>query len=258
MFSNRYPTFAKGRILKIEMLENLRDYPRNFIQLRYQDYSDGIISGAQVLVHRDHLSITSGIIKHAGQIYLLEADQQIPYRNTGKETVVKIRFYEAVEGNDFTTRDAELVLDEAVQVRPYERELGRFKLKEGSRLRSDYQNLADFTTEFNTLNLIHVEYAGLTSPTLAPAILRYFAGEMLRCGCSHPYDIAFAMQCLNQETVERDVILHYIGNRLGTGYRDMTHPQIHKYLVRILDEVKGGGRARLDARQGGPQRMIVE
>lgn len=50
MLTHIVPKFEKGRILKTEMLENLRDYPRSFLDIRYQDFSDGIITGMNVTV----------------------------------------------------------------------------------------------------------------------------------------------------------------------------------------------------------------
>ena len=38
MFKNIYPLFERKRLLKKEMLEILRDYPRDIFQILYQDY----------------------------------------------------------------------------------------------------------------------------------------------------------------------------------------------------------------------------
>ena len=92
MFLDLYPNFKKGRILKKEMLESLRDYPRNFIDIRFKDYSDGVVVGAEILIEEDCLTITSGIVKHGGRMYMLENDCQIPYRATGEEILIKIQF----------------------------------------------------------------------------------------------------------------------------------------------------------------------
>jgi hypothetical protein len=259
MYANVYPNFAKGRILKKDMLENLRDYPRQLAELYFKNYSDGIITGVEVRVEDARLLISSGLVKHGGRVYLLEEEHQLSYRATGRDIVLKLRFQEAVEQTDFTIYDAELVLDEEVQVRGLELELGRFKLKEGAKLRSEYQSFADFATEYNTWNMIHAAYAGMGQSSLNPVLTRYYGDQLLSRGSSNTYDISFAMQCLNQGTVDRQLILHYIGNRLGTGYKSYDNAQIHKYLGRILDDVQSGGnRAKPDLRPNGPRRMIVD
>ncbi|MFS0554740.1 DNA and RNA helicase [Brevibacillus sp. 179-C9.3 HS] len=259
MFSHLYPNFHKGRILKREMLESLRDYPRHFVDLYFHDYTDGIISGMDVTIGEGHLTIGRGIVKHQGRIYLFEREERVPYEAAGRETVLKIRFHEETSLTDYYAYETSYVLDTEIESRGDERELGRFKLKEGARLRADYQHLSDMATEFNTWNIVHVEYSGQNEPTLAPYILQYFASEMLNTGTNHPYDLAFAMQGLNAERVERQLILHYIGNRLGTGYREYTNLQILKYLARILDDAKNGGRSsKPEWKTGGRQRVIVD
>lgn len=257
MFSHRYPKFSKGRILKKEMLENLRDYPRNFTDLWLNDYSNGIISGANVLVQENYLTITRGMVKHAGKIYSLETDYRLPYRYSDQEALLKIRFREETSDNDFISCGTEIYIDQDNRVQEDEFELGRFKLKEGAKLRSEYQGFFDLSTEYNTFNIIHVEYAGFRQSTISPIILRYFAEEILKSKSTDPYDIAFTMQCLNQSPVDRELILYYLANRLQTGYREYTNVQIHKHLVRLVDEARRGTGKKADFRSG-PQRVIVD
>ncbi|CAH1189909.1 hypothetical protein PAECIP111893_00007 [Paenibacillus plantiphilus] len=263
MFADRYPMFQKGRILKTEMLESLRDYPRHVIDLYWSGYSDGILAGAEVRTSDEgSLTITQGIVKHGGHLYVLAADCKLPYKATGRDLVVKLQFQESATRGDMVCYESEIVLDDHVELRPNELELGRFKLKEGARLRSDYQSFADMATEYNTINLLHTEYAGRGRSTLAPAVIHYYAAELLKTGSSDIYDIAFAMQCMNSGTVERQVIEHYIAHRLRIERKDYSNVQLHRFLVRVLDESgSGGGRSggmRSDYRHGGPQRVLVD
>lgn len=258
MFVDLYPQFQRGRILKTEMLTHLRDYPRQLLDIHYQDYSDGIIAGADILVNEHHLSITRGIVKHLGRLYVLDHDIRLPYETTGKETVLKIRFKEKKLDMDFITYETDLVLDENTEIAEDELELSRFKLKKGARLRADYESFADFATEYNTLNLINIPYAGTGESTLHPTIMRYFAQEVLQSGSTVAYDTMMAMLCMNDGTVKRQVILHYLANRLGAGYRELTNEQIHRYLLQIVNEVNGGNKARMGLQKHGKQRMIVD
>lgn len=258
MFTHLYPHFNKGRILKTEMLTNLRDFPRDIVDIHYADYSDGIVTGANLEVSPTHLIISPGIVRHDSKLYILNHATEIAYLATGKELAVKIRFHEAREDNDLTKYASEIVLDEQIECHATELELGRFKLKEGARLRQDYQNFADFTTEYNTLNIVHTSYAAHGESTVSPLIMRYFADQMLRSGSADPRDLVFAMMCTNEGTVSRSLILHYISGRMGTAYKDYTNSQIHKHLGRILDNVRSGGKARGSFSSGGPQRVIVD
>ncbi len=55
MFRNIYPLFERKHLLKKEMLDNLRDYPREIFNMLYQDYSDGILSGCRLEVRGESL-----------------------------------------------------------------------------------------------------------------------------------------------------------------------------------------------------------
>ena len=57
-----YPTFERGRIMKKELLWALRDYSYTALQLQYQDYPDGIISGCRLRTEDDVLYIGPGIV----------------------------------------------------------------------------------------------------------------------------------------------------------------------------------------------------
>lgn len=257
MFTHIAPKFQKGRILKTAMLENLRDFPREFADIYYRDYADGVVTGTYVEVGPDKLTIHPGIVKHQGRLYLLNDPAVIAYQATGRETAVKVRFQEGTEDSDWSVYRSEIVLDERIEAGPAELELCRFKLKEGARLRQDYQNFRDLATEYNTVNLLHVPIAAYGQTTVSPVVMRMFGDEMLRRGSSDPQDTAFGMMCLNEGTLNRNVILHYIAGRLGLTYKDYGNADIHKHLSRILDSARGGGH-RMGISPGGGGRVIVD
>ncbi|HHW35859.1 MAG TPA: DNA and RNA helicase, partial [Bacillales bacterium] len=170
MFSDQYPTFQRGRVLKSTMLENLRDYPRNFTELYFQDYSDGIMTGAMISVDESFLTISKGIVKYNGRLYMLEKDVQLPYVATGKETLVKIKFHNEQPQPDFIAYETTVFLEESRSIQRDELELGRFKMKEGAMLRTKHTDFYDFATEYNTVNYIHCEFAGMETSTLHPLL----------------------------------------------------------------------------------------
>lgn len=256
MFTHKEPKFEKGRILKTAMLENLRDFPREFANIYYRDYGDGIVTGAEVVVSLDTLSVNPGIAKHRGKLYLLNEQIVLPYQTTGRESSIKIRFDEGSEDGDWRMQRSEIVLEERLETSAEEIELCRFKLKEGARLRQDYQNFRDLSTEYNTINLLHASASAYGQSTVLPVVMRMYGDELLRRGSADPQDISFAMMCLNDGVVHRSVILHYIASRLGITFRDYSNVDIHKHLLRILDSARGGGRKGLSS--GGAGRMIVD
>ncbi|QDY83670.1 DNA and RNA helicase [Paenibacillus polymyxa] len=258
MLTHIVPKFEKGRILKTEMLENLRDYPRSFLDIRYQDYSDGIITGMNVTVGEHTLTVGRGIVKHNDKLYLLEQEHEVPYAATGRLSVLKLLFLEPTDRPDFIAHHADIVLEEEAEFSQDELELGRFKLKDGAVLRSKYQDFADMATEFNTWSDIHAPFAGLKQSTLRPETMCYFASELLKSGATDPMDCMFALMCLNSEVVGRESIQHYIANRNATEYREYSHAQLHRQLVLILEGTGRGKRAAGRWQGGGAGRMIVD
>ncbi|MFD4491472.1 DNA and RNA helicase [Lysinibacillus fusiformis] len=261
MFTNQYPHFQKGRILKLEMLENLRDFPREFLDLYFEEYSNGIIAGCHIHVTDTSIILTKGIMKHNKRLYMLHRSYELPYEATGNEMIVKVRFAEEVNHLDFTQFTTTIVLDNSMYLAANEMEIVRFKLKVGAKLRSEPIDFSDYTTEYNTVNYLHCEYAGVQKSTYHPRILQCFAKELLKNRPTNTYDITFALACLNEERVQRDVIEMYISNRLELEFQPFSNSQIHKYLYRILGEAKNGGRgtgASPMPSPGRPKRMIVD
>lgn len=72
MFKNIYPLFERKRLLKKEMLEILRDFPRDIFQILYQDYADGILAGCELETIDGSLVIHPGIICYNKIPYILK------------------------------------------------------------------------------------------------------------------------------------------------------------------------------------------
>lgn len=63
MFAKIDPLFTDGRILKKEGLESLRDYPREYLDILYDKYEDGIIEGLIPVEKNGMIQISPGIVK---------------------------------------------------------------------------------------------------------------------------------------------------------------------------------------------------
>ncbi len=257
MFRTIFPIFSKGRILKTEMLEELRDYPRDFFKIYFENYANGIIAGTRLQVCADELIVHQGVIKFNGKLYLHLDEYHLPYQQANREMLLKIRFLEQSVENDFLLDQAEIYLDDQTTLHQNELELGRFKLREGAILRTDYTDFHDLATEYNTMNIINVPYACSGASTLSPLVLQFFAKIVLRSNTDSPLDIGFAMQCLNNELVRRDLVSYYVANRLGVPNQSYTNHELYKHLTTIIREIEGGVRRKVENRSRSP-RMIVD
>lgn len=259
MFIESYPKFERDIILKAEMLENIKQYPRDMFHLIYQDYADGIICGAQILVEEGRtLVITPGIIKYQGVLYHLPKQEKVVSEPLGVEQILVVRFLDKEEHVNDILYPTETILKQDNKPEEKELELCRFILKEGAVLRKDYQDLRDMATLHNTVNIIEVPYAGKDTPTLSPEITYRFGREMLKYRLSDPYDVAFVMECMQKNVMQRELIEQYVRYRVPNAERgQLTQKQLHHYLTVIVDEAKHGGN-RNGRMSGGNRRMLVD
>lgn len=244
MFECKIPLFNPAPLRK-EILESMRDLAVKEQTARYGDYSDGILAGCGLFEQGMKIGVTGGLVKFAGRVYVLPERDSVPYRPTETWTVLKIQFGGEKLTRDFRTYEGRLALDENTNILPNEIELGRFKLKQGSRLRTEYVDFQDMETEFDTVNPINIPFAGIGEHTLSPVILTYFAREAFPY-TKDPLDIAFCTSCLaGSGVMSRESIRLYLCRRLDIDGRMFDNRAMHSHLADVLAEMKGV------ARQGG-------
>jgi hypothetical protein len=249
------PKLTPGRPLSIPILAALRDLALAGLAARGGELSDGIVSGCGLYEESGRIGSRAGIVKRAGELYVLSGAESVPYQATGDWLALRIVFPAERPEPDFTRRLGELKLGADTDLAANELELGRFKLRAGFRLRTEYAGLADMTTEFDTVNLIHARFAAVGDYTVSPLVTRLFARE------AYPYllgggggegvgqgdpatratDIAFCVACLYGDSpIRRECVQVYIQGRFGEGYRRLGNDEIHGRLAAILGSIKTG------------------
>ncbi len=224
------------------MLENLRDFPRDVLDIFCEDMSDGIVCGFTPVVNKEIITLSKGIIKYHGVVYVMPETISIAYQETEKDVMLKLCFGEELQEKDYKINDIQISIDSDMNLLPNQIELGRFRLKKGAYLRSEYQDLYDFTTEYNTINIVNVKYAGQHQHTLNKMILQYFAKEAFEYQLKDGIDFSFCMLCLNSQKTERAVIQQYIAYKTGEEKKELSNAEIHKQLVKILEEIRKNSR----------------
>jgi len=239
MFHNTYPVFEAKRLLKKEMLENLRDYPRSLSAIQYQDYSDGILSGCELKETEGGLKMMPGMIYYKTVIYFLEEPCVVECHADGRSKYLKVRFLDKTIGAGQEEYLSRIYVDGQPPDDVCELELGRFKFQSGARLRTEYVDFYDYDTEFDTVNIIHAPHAAPGRHSISPALLKCFATELMRFPIQDPWDCAFCMDCLQLKgAMPYDALRAYLNVRLkqDCGY---TNLQAYSALKRILQETAG-------------------
>ena len=249
MFQNIYPIFEKKRLLKKEMLENLRDYPRTFFDIQYQNYSDGILAGCDIKGTETGLVSLPGLLRYKGVFYFLNEPYPVPCKAEGKLTYLKVHFLDRAVGIGQEEYLSRIYVDERIPDSHCELELGRFKLQSGARLRTEYVDYYDYATEFDTMDRIHVPYAAPGKHGIWPQILKCFSRMLTDLSVQNPWDCAFCINCLQlKEAMPYEAVRTYLNMRLGQ-VREYTNEEIYGALRRILRET--GGKAE---HSGQPER----
>lgn len=257
MFSNTYPIFEKKRLLKIEMLKNLRDYPRELFQIIYQNYCNGIVAGAQIKIHEKNLLISPGILYWNGIPYYSADVIKLSYEATETLTYLKVRFLEELQGPEQQDYLTQVYIDDQEPNERLELELARFKLQSGARLRDEYTDYFDFDTEFDTINRIHVPFAAVGKSTIWPEILIRFAKTLMTYPIQNPWDHTFCMICLQlQQGMPYEAIRQYLTVRLNERRASYSNKDIYQSLSRILQEA-AGNRPITSGEATGQKKMLL-
>lgn len=240
MIGLKIPVFAKGNILTQEMLDSMKAYAVDAIQLSYEGYSNGIISGCEITITDNILTIHKGLLNYQGNICFITENINLSYQPTDTWNVVKLIFGELSKEQCFTTMEMYAEISEKAEHEASSIEIARFRLQEGAVLRTQHRNFQDYETEYDTLSMIEAEYAGYRESTICPELLYQFAEETNGFDVNNGADMAFLLQIWNMkgQSLNRKVIETYIAVRLGKPVSHMTNREIYKGLVEVLRKIK--------------------
>lgn len=242
-----------------EILETMRNTSFDIPYVYYMDHTDGMIVPCSIRVTDKTLIIGKGLMKWQDKLYIMTQPVTIGYYPTEEWRVLKIRFLPQTESKDFTLFDTDIFLDEDIQIKDDEMEIGRFKLKAGSRLRQNYVDFHDLNTEFDTLNVILTPFAGIGSPTISPQITRHFAREAYPHTIGMPFDNGFICTCMNSERpVSRELITCYVKARLALKKNYFTGDELYAHLSHILADIKKGIAVDGYNRRSRDRKIFVE
>ncbi|MDE6357170.1 MAG: hypothetical protein K2L15_01115, partial [Eubacteriales bacterium] len=243
-----YPKFERHSILKKELLSSIRDYGVEYLKVKYDNYTKGIISGFDLkVVGEDTIKISKGIAKFEEFIYIADEEAKVKFKAENKLVSLKVVLTKDTIVKDYDRYILEYKLDNDLNVYENQLEICRFKLMEGFKLRDKYKSFEDLQTEFDTINYLNATWAGIGKEAINPYILKRFAEEAMENKLEDMEDLVFCYTCLNgNETINIDLVERYIKNRQGLNKGIFTKEEIFKYLVLCLEDIKGKRRAKSD------------
>lgn len=198
------PIFKNGLILKQHMLEALRDYPLDYVNITFSGMGDGVITGLDVVIGEDDsFFLNGGIVKIDGNIYLVNQSEQMFFNEQENFVYLKITKKEEIDGIGYCT--------EIVQKSEEDNSLFEvFRYIKNAKVKkyvSIDEVFADVTNRINQRKLKKSIQGG---STLCDEYYHLFARSILKSKCAQIKDIAFAYQCLNT-IINIEIVKEYFG-----------------------------------------------
>lgn len=255
MFRYEEPQFEKKRLLRVEMLEQLRDYPRDYLDIMLRKYGDGILFGCEITWNEGILTVNPGILLYKKKRYFMPDSWDMECQAEDQVRYLKVQFLGEACHNGILIGSTDIKLDRQRPDLSCEMELCRFRLQKGARLRDTYENFGDYSTEYDTVDLIHVPYASEGGSTLNPFILEAFARESLRSRTQNPIDISFSMNLLAAGgRIPVGCIQEYLYAKLNK--RICGNEEMYQGLLQIL-KIQSPSEKGLEAEHSGKRSIML-
>ena len=260
MFENRYPIFKRGELIDKKELDLLRDNPEEMLKLMYMDRKNGIIKGFEIIsdTEKREVKIMRGIVKYRETLYKMSEDYIFSMPEVENKYILKLRLMSDMEDKKYYIRRGEFILTEEEKILDNEIEITRFITRTGAELRNDYKNFKDLRRDFNLLEIINVKYSSRNEKgTLHPKILKLWGMEASKKENLDIFDINFYNICLQQDIIEREIIIAYINRKLRNNKEDYTNEEIYENLLKILENL-GNERTVPEKKRIIPKKITIE
>lgn len=259
MIGEKIPLFSSGTILTKEMLDLLREYAMAVGCCSYQGYSDGILNGCAISTTESSITVNEGMILYQGQVYIINEPLIHAYYPTNEWMVFKISFLGEETSDTCIKKEIRVCIAPENENGTNDIELCRFKLQKGAKLRKEYKNFLDLSTEYDTIHEIYAKWAGYKEESISPRILQAFYEEAVNVTEKEPVDLIFLQQIAEIKgiTLNRKTIILYLSEKLGWEYKDYPNIKIYEGLSEALLKIKTGKHREI-TREKGNRRIIVD
>ena len=260
MFENKYPIFKRGELIDKKELDLLRDNPEEMLKLMYMDRKNGIIKGFEIIsdTEKREVKITRGIVKYRETLYKMSEDYIFSMPEVENKYILKLRLISDIEDKKYYIRRGEFILTEEEKILDNEIEITRFITRTGAELRNDYKDFKDLRRDVNLLEIINVKYSSRNEKgTLHPKILKLWGMEASKKENLDMFDINFYNICLQQDIIEREIIIAYINRKLRNNKEDYTNEEIYENLLKILENL-GNERTVTEKKRIIPKKITIE
>ena len=236
-FVTKIPKFERFGLITSESLNLISFNLFNFINAKYVDSSEGVITGFDVTYDKNkkNFCVGKGILKIEETVFFSNESIFLDIPEKEGRYCCVIEFYSKKDENYFEN----ILTVNLIDQKEYKGEFILFEiiLREGADIEQDNNHFEEFRDEFNAISLINQKYSASNSEfsTLSPIILKkwaYTASQKLRL---ENIDLNFIFLCLNS-IVKKELLIAYLENKLGISINinEITNSEIIKKLASIL------------------------
>lgn len=224
MLVKKEVSFLHGNILTKEMLNETYAYPRNFVELKYSDYSDGIIAGLDFVENDGITYLTKGIVKFKGEYYFLLddinltkyfLDMKIQQNGQSPLYYLYLKRSEPIKDGSIVVQNLKLYVSEESKQNDLfslcrffgtESNMNLPRLN-GSGEQKPFYDLIDNNVYVNLLDTL---YAASEKATYHPFLFRAVAEYLEQKQDKSMYDYVILMQIQNMKILSIDAMRTYI------------------------------------------------
>ena len=271
-------SFLHGSILTKEMLNEIYVYPRNFVELKYNVYSDGIIEGLNFIEKDGITYLTKGIVKIEGEYYFLLDDIDLTsyFKETQKEQNWKNNVYYLYLKSETPIKVDSIVVKKLSLYVSENKESDLFLLCRffGTNDKLDLPKLkCNEKDEFDDLiknnlyvNLVNTLYAMPKKATYHPFLFEAVAEYLKQKQDKRALDYVILMQIQNMKVLSIDAMETYIN---ATGYnneKNLDRESFFDLFVKCLKKKEDVNKISSEnnkekkvskARYNGPKGMLI-
>lgn len=242
MYIHKIPIFESGTVLTKDMMEAMKNYTVHLGELSYLGYSDGILKGCNLTVNDDFIIINPGIIMYSGEPIFINEKINLQYKHTNTCKLVVASIGEEEKNNDYIMRKVQFRLVDEEEMNLKDIELARFTLQNGAKLRNQYLDFYDITTDYNTLCIVNAKWSAYERPSISYEVLKMYADEASKVRLHDPIDYSFIQLILNGNgtTLHRGIIENYIYSKLNKMVMGFSIFELYQCLTECLKGLQSG------------------
>lgn len=195
------PIFDKGRLLRSDMLNALRDNPLGVARLHWLEYGDGIINGFEVSTSGKKFFVSPGILKSGGELFFSTGVLDAELRN-GRNIVYLKRLRAEHESGSSLNFELEVSAKEIADGV----EMFRCDVNGAIEQYASFDDL--LKAQRNRIDRRRVAFGIRYGSSLDPKIFSLYARKVLEREASVEEKI-FAYLCLNESLTRATIDRHF-------------------------------------------------